>query len=469
MRLLKSHILFTICLGIIVGIALRVYEVVFVFVVLVSVLGILMGLFTYLVSKHAYAVCVGIGCVCVLLGFVYAHFWADRTYEPLPLGAEISIEGTVRSYPRLSEFGKGFILSTRHGNAQVYMPFSQEVEYGDRFVLSGVPEALGETQQYLTKDLVQGIVKSPRVITYTKGDPSPMRILFKVRTSIRDTFVKILSYDQASLATGLLIGGGSVAFSPELKTAMQNSGTTHIVALSGYNISMISIWLFGLLGMFLKRNTTFWATIIILLVFTLMTGAEASIVRAAIMGMLMISSQYLGRVYDFRQSAVAVGCMMLVASPYAIRYDAGFTLSFLSLFGIVYIAPLLVKLTHCKVLAETLAAQMAVMPVLVFLFDGFSPVGVLANVLILPLVPLVMGISFCVGIVGIVSVTIGSIASLAVQPALAYMLEVIQVFGSFERVPWTKSILVTIVYYAACIGLAAYARKKKLWYEFSLS
>jgi competence protein ComEC len=174
-------------------------------------------------------------------------------------------------------------------------------------------------------------------------------------------------------------------------------------------------------------------------------------------------------VYSFRQSVAAVGCLMLVANPYAIRYDAGFTLSFLSLFGITYIAPLLmypfskfrwIESEAGKAGFQTIAAQLAVLPVLIHLFEGFSPMSILANSFILPVIPVAMLLSFFAGTVGVLSLAAGDVLAFVARPVLQYVLELVRVFGSAEQVPFSKSWFLTCVYYAALVAVIAYGKRK---------
>ena len=136
--------------------------------------------------------------------------------------------------------------------------------------------------------------------------------------------------------------------------------------------------------------------------------------RAAIMGGLLILARHEGRNYRITNAIIFAGAVMLFFNPYLLRYDAGFQLSFLATFGLVYLLPYFEKwfaglpnfLSFRDNLAATLSAQIATFPVIFFSFGSVSLIAPLANVLILPFIPLTMLFGFLAGIVGFVSLNL---------------------------------------------------------------
>ena len=134
-------------------------------------------------------------------------------------------------------------------------------------------------------------------------------------------------------------------------------------------------------------------------------------VRAAIMGGLLILAKREGRNYRITNAIIFAGAVMLFFNPYLLRYDAGFQLSFLATFGLVYLVPYFEKwfsrlsnfLSFRDNLAATLSAQIMTLPVVFFSFDRVSLIAPLANVLILPFIPLTMLFGFLAGAIGAVS------------------------------------------------------------------
>ena len=108
---------------------------------------------------------------------------------------------------------------------------------------------------------------------------------------------------------------------------MSQSGTTHLVALSGYNITVIAIAVSTLLSYFLRRRIVFWLSILTIIAFVLMTGAEASVVRAAIMGGIILLAKQIGRIHSMRNAIVFAALLMVLFNPKILRFDIGFQLS----------------------------------------------------------------------------------------------------------------------------------------------
>lgn len=469
MRLSSARIAWWVCVGCIIGCGAFVYNTKFIYISLCCLFIIFVGVSLCIFGTRTVGICAICCGVCICAGYIYAHAWSYKTYLPVPYGEEILIQGIISSYPRVSDFGTGFITKTTYGNIHVYTRSFQKVEYGDHVFIGGVPETLEASQTYLLKDGVRALVHNGSIEAHSPGNISITRMLYRARAHIRDTFIKILPYDEASLATGLLIGGGSISFSPQFKESMKNSGTTHLVALSGYNISIIVICAYTLFGLGLSRRKTFWATIMCTALFVCMTGAEASIVRAAIMGGLVIIAQHTGRVYACGQSIILVAWIMVIHNPMIIRYDSGCILSFAALLGITYITPVLRRPFEkkswsngkfFKMMTETIGAQIAVSPLLMGLFESVSYAGVIANMCILLSVPYTMAVSFLVGVCSICIPSLGTIVVFIIKPLLSYGVMIIELFGSIPRAHVHSTPVLIIALYVVCIGILFYVRKK---------
>ena len=129
---------------------------------------------------------------------------------------------------------------------------------------------------------------------------------------------------------------------------MAKSGTTHLVALSGQNITIIVIAISSFFGFFARRKSVFWLTLLIIIFFVLMTGAEASVVRAAVMGGIILLAKQIGRVHSIRNAIAAAAFIMILYNPKIFRFDVGFQLSFMALLGIVYLSPAIRKFLKMK-------------------------------------------------------------------------------------------------------------------------
>ena len=205
---------------------------------------------------------------------------------------------------------------------------------------------------------------------------------------------------QSSLVLGILIGGhGSLP--KEVVDNFNNTGTSHIIAVSGYNITII-IGSLTILAYLFGRRWSFWLSVLTIISFVIITGASASVVRAGIMGFLFALSGYIGRQYSVGSSIFFAGFIMLVINPKILFWDAGFQLSFAASLGIIYFFPLFELLTKNwpklfgikTIILGTLSAVIATLPLILLNFGLLSLTAPIVNVLVLPLIPATMFFGF---------------------------------------------------------------------------
>ncbi len=213
---------------------------------------------------------------------------------------------------------------------------------------------------------------------------------------------------EAGLARGLLLGG-SDELPESVVTAFRIDGLSHIVAVSGYNISVLA-GAFFLLGIALGwyRKQAVWIALLGTVLFVLLVGAPASAVRAAGVAVAGFAALLVSRPVQSVSLLSGVAAGMLVWNPLLLRYDIGFQLSFLSTLAIVlsaswrsrFQARFWVVESIQQTLALTAAVLLFVTPLSLFYFGSLSPYAFLANVLVLPLVPIAFFLSFLVVVAG---------------------------------------------------------------------
>ena len=265
---------------------------------------------------------------------------------------------------------------------------------------------------------------------------------------------KLFPEPTASFAQGIILGGQDLKFSNQFWQALKITSTAHIIAVSGYNITLIArgissflvwislhrklIWIFAIFGVF---------------VFVILVGAPASAVRAGMFSVLLLAAERFGRQQNTRIAFAFILALMLFFEPLALKSDLGFQLSFLASFGIFYLAPRLYaagtfdvssKLMNKdaaeeresrgfgfkKIIFETLSAQAMVMPLLIYEFGSLSFLGVLANFLILPMIPFAMSLSFLSGLGMAVNEVLGRVIGFLSFPFLNLIIKIIEFFAS---------------------------------------
>lgn len=242
----------------------------------------------------------------------------------------------------------------------------------------------------------------------------------------------------ASFGLGILIGQRSTL--PDTVTKeLSVVGLTHIIAVSGYNLTIIM----GGARRVLRNRSKYQTLILSLLLvslFLLMTGFSASIVRAAIVSVMSLLAWYYGR--NFRPILLIALAASVTAgwNPLYIWSDIGWYLSFMAFFGVLIIAPLIGRRlfgdkepkTLTAILLETFCALLMTIPFVLYIFEQVSVVALFANLLIVPLVPLAMLLALVAGLGGMMLPILGGLIGWPAKILLTYMLDLVQLMS---RIP----------------------------------
>lgn len=219
---------------------------------------------------------------------------------------------------------------------------------------------------------------------------------------LRHTWEQIINQTipspQAALANGLIFGGDD-RLSKELQLQFSRTGMTHVVAVSGYNVSIIITAIMSIVifcGAYRKMAVVI--AIIGVVAFVFLIGFPSSAVRAAIMGIIVLVAATFGRVSYAYSGICFTAALMLIHNPLLLRYDIGFQLSFLATIGIVATHNFFTSVIPMRkdafglveIIALTMSAQIFVLPIIAYYFHTFSTLSIIANVLILPIIPFTM-------------------------------------------------------------------------------
>lgn len=262
------------------------------------------------------------------------------------------------------------------------------------------------------------------------------RKIFLLKNNFESAVNKSVAEPNAAFINGILLGSRQ-SMPDNLKEAFNKTGTTHILAISGFNIMIISWTVLTGLIYFFRRRVAFWLSVAVITIFTVLTGASASVVRAAIMGLLLLFANGYGRLYDPKNSIILAGAAMVWLNPLALVFDIGFQLSFAAVVGLMYLYPKLdakfKKLPTVGNLKEitlmTISAQAAVAPLLIYYFKNFSLVSLPTNILILPLIPAAMFAGFISGLAGMIYLPLGQVVGWFAWALTAYQIRVVELFA----------------------------------------
>lgn len=244
----------------------------------------------------------------------------------------------------------------------------------------------------------------------------------------------------ASFAMGLLIGQRAT-LPNQVKQDLLMVGLTHIIAVSGYNLTIILRAGQRLMAGRSKRLATF-SGFGLIAVFLLLAGTSASIVRAAIVSVLSISAGYYGRSFKPLNLLALAAVITVWAKPFYLWGDISWYLSFLAFFGVMVLAPLIQKRWpgrwHQSVIGavalESVCAEIMSMPFIVYIFGQMSLVGLPANVLVVALIPLAMLLSLIAGLAGMLLPALAGWLAWPAKLLLNYMLDVAHIMAGWPHV-----------------------------------
>jgi ComEC/Rec2-related protein len=234
----------------------------------------------------------------------------------------------------------------------------------------------------------------------------------------------------ASFSMGLLIGQRAT-LPDDVKQDLLMVGLTHIIAVSGYNLTIMLEASRGMFGKASKRLATLCAFVLIG-VFLLLAGSSASIIRAAIVSVLSIVASYYGRSFKPLNLLLLAGAITVWANPFYLWSDVSWYLSFLAFYGVMVVAPALgTRLRPNRALPlvlavalESISAEMMTLPYVLHVFGQMSLIGLPANVLVVTLVPLGMLLGMIAGLAGMLAPSFAGWLAWPARLLLAYMLDV---------------------------------------------
>lgn len=225
--------------------------------------------------------------------------------------------------------------------------------------------------------------------------------IYRLKVYLRSLINRNLPEPEAALANGMILGDQK-ALPADLREEFSRTGLSHIVAISGMNITIIAAfisWLILALGA--NRRSVFYLAGAIIVLYIILIGAPASAVRAGLISILLLGAAQLGRLSKINNALVFAAAAMLMFSPRLLRDDLGFILSFLAIFSLVFFyEPLDRRLAdfiggRLKFLRQavslTLAAQILTWPMLAYSFSQISLIAPLANVAALWTLPALTG------------------------------------------------------------------------------
>lgn len=378
-------------------------------------------------------------------------------------------------------FGQNLIIKLQNENIALLAQVAKYPEYfySDELEVSCTAKAIEnkdasfDYRMYMAKDGVLYVCEDKKIQKIAEGKGNIfLGVILKLRKLFENNIQKVIPQPEGALAKGLLFGGSS-ELSKEIQNDFSRTGMTHIVAVSGYNVTIIAEYLIILgIALGLWRKKAVWFALVGIILFVIMSGLPASAVRAGVMGGTLLWAMKNGRLSSSENAIIFAGAIMLFINPLLLRWDIGFQLSFLATLGIVLASPFWEKsfvkkhkaLGISEAIVMSLSAQIFVLPIIAYNFHITSLISLLANVMILPIIPLSMLLVFLVSISGFIFAPLSLVLAWIAFLPLTYEIKMIHTLAQF---PWASISVEKVgvgwimVYYLFISGVMYYFRKRE--------
>ena len=315
-----------------------------------------------------------------------------------------NIEGIIRSQPKTQPFGFQYRVYIPEYQAQVFMTIpDKSLIYGQAITIqsgkSSIPDNPGIRRFLLGRQIHRYITVSQYELISSQCNMwcHSMRLVYQMKNWI--LFRIDISYPGkvGEFLKGILIGYTDT-LPTEIKESFRVTGVSHILAVSGYNMSIIIILVYQqLINRQIRREISFGITILCMIGFILLTGGEASIMRAGIFAGIILLAEQLQNYVGGLRPLILCAALLTLYNPLYIGYDIGFQLSFLAVLGLMAYGHSIQSYTQgipslgiIPMIGETVFAQILVLPLLLYYFGEISIISIIANLAVVPFLPLAM-------------------------------------------------------------------------------
>ncbi len=403
-----------------------------------------------------------------------------------------TIEATTRwvlAVDAVKPAGSHTSWSQQQGSVLVSTRAVSAVRYGDVVELHGklqAPAAAGQFDygEYLARQGIGDVMRYPRTEILQRDQGNPMlRAIFSLRETLARSLQSVLPEPQSALAQGIALGIRT-AIPREINDEFRRTATTHILAVSGHNLSVVT----GLLVMAAvplagRRNRLFGLGFLALVwSYSILSGLPPSIIRAAVMATLLLAAGFVGRQNHPSLALAFSGALMALADP-AVLWDLGFQLSVLALAGVLFITPPLQDAVWRRIggridgrprlratagpllaaLAASVGASLTTLPIQAVNFGSVPLIALPATVFALPVLAAILPLAFATAILGLLSPLLAAPLAAATWLACTYLLAVVHLWaqapGASLQITGVPPLAGAV--YLSCLGAVVWLAQRR--------
>jgi len=302
-----------------------------------------------------------------------------------------------------------------------------------------------------------------------------LRKIYELRNLMKTKIEKLLPKETSGLCLGMLIGETS-GIEENMQEDFRDSNLSHILAVSGANVSYIIVSITYIFNkMCLRKRLSKIISIILLILFMLLTGCTSSVNRACIMAILMLIAELLYRKSDVYNNLAISALILLIINPYSLL-DIGFQLSYMGTIGIVFLHDKIgnfIKINNkivkyfFEMIAVTTCANLAIIPIMMFHFNTISLTFYFSNIIVGPILGIVVIIGFIMFFISLIFTPISSLIAIVLNLMLKFIIKIAEITANM---PFSKITIITpsfffiIVWYLIIISIS-YKQKVKIFYH----
>ncbi|MBD3362423.1 DUF4131 domain-containing protein [Candidatus Dojkabacteria bacterium] len=383
-------------------------------------------------------------CISFIIGFLRTNlFYSNNIYGAAKYyETSIRMQGKIISQSVIKKNGiEAVVFLPRYGKVLLKLPRYPVYNYGDQLLISGVlkePPVYDSFsyKRYLQVQKINYIMRTPEITFINTNNKGVIGKTANFRNSLIQRIELLLPEPHSGLLQGLVLGVR--AYIPEkLGKSLQITGTTHIIAVSGYNVSLVVLSLMRLTKI-ISRKKLSYLVIIALIFFLFLVGLDnIPAFRAVFMGIVFIIAQLVGRKGSIMKILILAVIYFLLMNPLVYR-SISFQLTIMATIGIVGLSHMISEVFYFvpklfrEELSATIAAIICTSPITLSSFNSFSIIAPISNLMILPFISLITNLGILMLGISFLSLKIASAISWFVWLGLEYIIIVIRFFGEFE-------------------------------------
>lgn len=460
---MQENLFLSIIFGFLTGILIAsVFTIGFSFIFLTAVFGVVflvLGIFNFGPRKtflifSIFFIFVSLGCL---------RFYIKDSNEPKNrldnfVGQDVSIEGVIYSEVDIRESSQRLLILAENLNFRgedyeinqkilVSTELFPRYDYGDKVQVSGklsIPQNfltdIGKEfdyKNYLKKDSIFYTMSFAHVEIIGEGEGSKIKSgILTIKHKFLNSIESVIPSPESALVGGLLLGTKQ-SLGEKLQQSFVDTGLVHIIVLSGYNVTIIAEALIKVLS-FISVSAGIYFGGIAIVLFAVMAGAGATIVRAGIMALLALLARATGRTSEITRALLIAATLMVIHNPYILFFDLSFQLSFMATLGLIYVSPVFFKWFKFiperfglrEIISATIGVQAFVLPFIIYKMGNLSLVAPFTNTLVLPFVPITMFFGFLTGVFGFISQIFAVPFGFIAYVLLKFEIFVVELFSS---------------------------------------